>query len=451
MNPLPHSNESERAVLGCLLIDSSTYWSIANVLQAADFYKDAHKTIYATIRELAAGGRGFDLITVKDQLAAEGKLSEVGGISYVASLTDPTPDMTSIERYVEIVIRNARLRTLVVAGNAMMNSAMDRDGDPEEIAGEALQRLSNVATREEAQARPMVEFIREAYAELERQRTGEAIGKLITGFDTLDGCRAIRRTFIAVGSPSKHGKTAFAVNLAAKLADHGHSIAMFSLESSEKETALRYVSTVGGVAHSRVQDWSLLRDDEYPKLAYAEATAGKQRVYLTKRVRTIDAIYAECRRLKTVYGLDAVFIDYIQLVKMHSGPRDREERIATISQTFLEIANDLDIAVVAMSQVNKDRMVRGSGRLYTADLKYAAAIGESARVVLLFHRPHMDDKSPEIPPCLVKFQIEANNENVTNDYEWHFNEITQTFGEGTCEQNRCRRAQRADTRGLYQS
>lgn len=441
--PLPQSNDAECAVLGSLLINGSVYWRIANEIAVADFAKDAHRTIFATMRELAADKIEIDLLTVKDRLTASGKIERAGGVVYVASLTDGIPDVANVERYVDIVVHNSKLRKLVVAGAAMMRDAVDVDADPEEIAAKALSSVSMLTVPYEAQSRPIVEIIRELYAEQDRILAGEIkqIDAFVTGYEKLDYHRAIRRTFGGMGSPSNHGKTALMINLATGLANNGYKPAIFSLESTEREVGWRYVATAGQVSHFRAQDWRYLFAADSAGLAIAERSASAHPIMVSRGIRNVEAIIAECRRLQATQGLDIAFVDYIQLVE-HSRLRwDREDlKYGAISQMFLNAALDMNIGIYATSQINEDRIKRSSGRLHQGDLKHAKAIGESMRVVLLFQRPHADDKAGEALPCTVKFQIEKVNEGLTGDYEWHFDESTQTFAEGDCSDNGCRRA-----------
>ena len=229
------------------------------------------------------------------------------------------------------------------------------------------------------------------------------------------------------------------VNFAEALAANGQTTAIFTLESTEEEASNRYVSAVSGVPHSRVQDWSLMTASDFHKIGEAHKQSRNKRIFVTRRIRSLDQILAECRRLKMQEGLDAAFIDYFQIIRC-AGFRasEREAQMAHVAQTLLEFAVDNQIMIAPLSQLNKERRRRENGRIYIDDLKYASAIGESARVVLLFQRPYADDKSSGANPHHVLFQIEKNNENVCGDFEAHFDEVTQAFGEGDCEANDCR-------------
>lgn len=438
---VPHNVEAERAVLGSLMLNAGVYFRVSPLVGADDFFREGHRLVYSVIAEMVAGGGRPDLLTVIAALDVDG-LKRAGGRAYVASLVDDIPAIANVEKYAEIVARQSKRRRLIAAANAVMNRAMEDDTAPETIAAEALAAFTPTATREDAQARPFGEVVKAAYQGAENRRTEDRSLALTTGMYELDAFGVIRRTFIAVGSGSGHGKSAFAVNLAAGLAGSGYTVGFMTLESTVEEIAWRYVSATTGIPHGRVQDFRYLQPADFERLARAEMLAKKLPIFITRSVRTIAAIDAEARRLKAVHGLDALLIDYIQLVRFPGGPRDREERMAEISAWLLNIALDLGIAVVVTSQVNKDRLERKDGRLYPSDLKYAAAIAESARVVVLFQRPHVDD--PNKPACHSLVQVAKANEGRTGDYVAHFSETTQKFTDGNCAVNDCRHCQSTD-------
>jgi replicative DNA helicase len=366
------------------------------------------------------------------------ELERIGGLSFVASLTDGIPNVAQVEKYAQLVAREAKRRRIIAAANDTVQRAIRDDDEPEVIAADALKHFTPTATREDAQARRIGDVIAAAYKTAEARRLSEETLALSTGFSTLDGYQAIRRTLTVVGSPSSHGKSAFAKDLAVGLAKNSHPVAFYTLESTTEEIAWRHVSAESGIPHSRVQDWRRLESNDFQALARVEGAAQRLPIYMTRGVRTIAEIDAETRRLKALSLIDAVIIDYIQLIRFNGGPRDREERMAMIAQTLLELALELQIAVIVTSQVNKERLQRGGGPLYMSDLKYAAAIGESARCGLLFQRPHVENQ--EERACKVLFQVAKQNEGRTGSYEMHFSETLQRFREDGCVENGCGRS-----------
>lgn len=436
--PMPSNVDAEGAILGAILSDNRAWFRVMPLVQASDFFRDANRVIFATAADALRRGESIDLLTLKAELEKRKKLVDVGGVAYVASLVDRIPDIANVERYADLVAREAKRRRLIAAGNSLITRSLVGEDEPESIAADAMAALTSAATNSDSQARHIAEVLDDAFAGAQGRYERGEINGLTTGLK-LDEYRAIYSTLIIVGSPSKHGKTGLQINLADKLAENGHASVFFTLESTTEEVAWRYVSANANVPHTRVRDWKYLTAGDMASMAQVRAVAAKRPIWMTRRIRSIEEIYAECRRLKTLGRLDAALIDYVQLVRYPGGPRDREERIAYIAQRLLEMALDLDIAVICGSQVNKDWMERDSGLLQPTDLKYAAAIGESARVVLMFQRPHV--YKPEELPCKVLFQVAAHNEGRTGTYEMHFNEVTQRFSDGDCAAAGCRRAQ----------
>lgn len=431
----PHNLDAEKAVLGAILISAATFFRVSPIVSEQDFFREAHRRIYAAMSRLVSAGVDPDAIALKSELGPDG-LQRVGGLAFISSLTDSLPNIAQIEIYAEMIVREAKRRSLIATGNEIMRRAMEGEDAPEDIASEALSAFTATATRPDAQSRPFVDVIAAAYDGAEKRRKEDRSLALRSGLFELDSYAVLRRTFGVIGSPSKHGKSAYMMNLAAGLADTGHTVGVLTLESTPEEIAWRHIAATTGIAHGKVQDWRYLGAGDFERLARAQSLAKKLPIFMTRSVRTLTAIDAEARRLKAVHGLDALLIDYVQLVRHPGGPRDREERMAEIAARMLGLAIELDVMVCVTSQVNKDWMERKDRRLYPSDLKYAAAIGESARFVLLFQRPHVYE--PETRSCQVLFQVAAANEGRTGDFEAHFDEATQKFGDGDCAGNNCR-------------
>lgn len=444
--PLPQNPEAERSLLGSILINNAAFFRVSALVAVEDFFKDAHRLIFAAITTLSLAGRPVDLITLKGDLLAAHQLEQVGGSAYISSLVAGIPDIANVETYAEIVREAAARRRLIVLGNEIMRRALDIGGDlTSEIATDALAKLSTSATSEDSQAKPLRVIVLAAHKEAsERWDSKEGVG-LTTGFAHLDFAAAIRRTFMVLAAPSNHGKTSFMIGLADALARHGYSALIASLESRELEIGRRWISMESQVPHPRVQDYAKASAEQsmvdQRRIIDAINVTSDRRMFITRKVRTIDAFYAECRRIQTVHGLDVAFIDYLQLMADSKTDEKHMERImAGVAQRCLEIAIDLNICVLGLSQLNADAEKRPGGRIHQGDVKWSKAITEQARGFIAFQRPAARDKADKtLRPCQTLFQIEKMNEGIGGvDYEWHFDGPTQTFREGDCEENDCR-------------
>jgi replicative DNA helicase len=433
--PLPNSLAAERAVLGAILISQECLFRVN--LSTRDFFSDAHRHIWTAISTLVEEGMVIDQLTLRVELTRAKVLEAVGGFSYIASLTETVPDIARVEVYAAMIQRESKKRALIEAGNRMMRAAMDVESEPEEIAAKALTELGVQTTRENLQTRLISAWLAETY---EGQAKLAAAGKslaLTSGFPELDAHRIFSPTLVVCGAPSKDGKTALMIELADGLARNRHRCAIITLESSERDTVLRYSSSQAGMPHSRMRDWRRFGPLDYDRVARVSAEASDKRIFLGRVSRVAEDIVMELRRLRATEGIEAAFIDYVQLMELRRPISNREERLSEIAQLLLGTAVDLGITIFVMSQVNEDGWAkRGHGPLNIGDLAYAKAIGKSARTVLLFHRPRKADPESPHPACYVAMQIAANNEDRTHDgFSAHFNETYQRFSEGECDCN----------------
>jgi len=437
----PQSPDAERAILGAILINNNVMFRIGNIT-AESFFKERHKTIFSVMSLMAEERVEIEPLTLKEELAKRGLFEECGGVVYISSLLDTVPDVANVERYAQIVERMAKKRAGIIAGYALVEKNYDPETEPEQVAAETMAALGRQATREEMQAKPFAPVLCDALDAQKQRGDGQQDDiALKTGhYPTLDALRAIKRSFIVIGAPSESGKTTHAINLFDGLAMNNHPTAFFTLESTEDEVALRYASMKSGVNHALVQDWKLMKDGDLFRIQNVRKQVAQAPMFISRRIRTIEQMYLECRRLREMEGIDAVIADYIQLLRMKNSRHgsNREEMLAEVSQTLLEMSVELGIGVIAMSQVREDWQKRESGRILKEDLKYARAIGETARVVLMFYRPRTIEKANrELKWCEVRYSVEKNSENRTEDVPMHMNEDTQRFREGDCYANDC--------------
>lgn len=453
--PLPQALECERAVLGSILINQVNYWRVVSLVDERDFFKDAHRAIFSAIASLAEEhGQNIDSITVRHALASMKLLDSAGGHAYVSSLTEGIPDIGNVERYARIVREKAKLRSILVACNDAMRAVLDGpEADSQAISSATAAKLQGMAVDGPAASRSMVEVIAAVEALEEAERVRGVPPSIKVNMPTLDWESVLRaEAFTVVGARSKAGKTTLMVNFAASAARNGFRVAFYSLETPAREFRTVLLSHMAGVDIDRLNHPANLTEMDKYKINLAREElkdmSRDHRFQFANRLRDIGSITADARRLKTQYGLDAIFIDYLQL--MHGfDERSREQDLSKIGFEHLMLAQDMRISVTAGSQVNKDATRRANGRLSWQDLAGAKAIGEHATVVLLLQRPRADDPSldggrnadgsqrAKTCPGEVHFQIEKNKLHATFDPKMHANMSIQTFSEGDCTQNGC--------------
>lgn len=445
--PLPQSPDAERAVLGSILTNANAYYRVIGILGADDFFKDAHRIIFAAMRRLAETTREIDTLTVKEELINGGKLDHAGGHAYVSSLDMGAPDVANVERYASIVKRYANKRRDVVRGNATMRRGMDPDEEPEETAAWELRQLATEASGEH-QSRSMYDASLDVARRRQQSATDGVDHVIRTTFPLLDRNMVFRRKRLhLICAPSSHGKSAFMRCLmVGMLRSALVRVAYYSLEESDDDVQEPLISHMSGVMLDRIQD-RVLNDTEQHRvtLAVEELASWKARFFFADKLRSFDEIHADCRRLKAMHGLDAVFIDYAQLMSGFEESRSGEQEVNRIGRGLHRMAQDMDLCVSAGSQVNKEREKRASGRLALSDTAYGKVLGEHAGASLMFQCPRQDDASDaDTPWCSTVFQVAKNRGRKKCDVPMHADMPTQTFGEGTCEENRCRWAKRSD-------
>jgi len=417
--PMPQSPDAERAVLGSILINNNVLFRID--LSADEFFKDAHRSIFRVIAEMAEERVDIEPLTLKEELARRGLLEQVGGVVYISSLLDMVPDVANVERYAAIVRRMAKKRAGILLGNVMMRAHLDPESEPEDVATAAMASLSPQATREDRQARPLAEVLADAYASQRALADANLSVAYDCGFPTLNEHKVFYPTFIVITADRGQGKSALMTALSANLAGNGHPNVMLSLESAPKEIGLRYAAMTTGIQHGYLRDMRepVFTAAHHAKMRDCIRTAGNLKVFIGRDLRTVEDILAEIRRLKYMHGIQMAFVDYIQLMTTRRRFERNELMYAHIADEFLNAAVSMGVGICAFSQVNKE-----------GGVAYAEAIEKSARVRVHFVRPHKDDRDRN---CEVELSILKNNEERTGaGFLFHFDEVTQKWSEGSC-------------------
>lgn len=448
--PLPQNPDAERSILGSILINNACFDRVSPPITTESFFKDSHRTIFRTMATMVEEGDPLDLLLLKDRLFQQGLLEQIGGSAYLSSLIDHIPDIANVERYAEVVIRCAKKRAGVVIGNALMRASLDLSTEPEEDASAAMALLNPQVTVPEEQSRPLIDVLGEVCSEQIRLRKEDRSPALSCGIRLLDDRQVFTPgSFVVMGAPTKSGKSSIMVNLADGLAERGSVVAIQTLETPAKSIGRRFLAMASGLPHSRIRDWRRLRDGDEERIAQARSCASRRAIFVGQGRYHAEDLCSELRRLKSMHGLNVLFLDYIQLCELRQR-LPREERLSEVCKLLLATALKLEIVIFAMSQLNEDRKDARKGRVSISDLAYAKAIGKSARAVILYERPKVEDPEYKGEICEAWMSIGANNEGRTSPWmEMHFDEVTQRFtevdeirsnrGESACAQANCSR------------
>jgi replicative DNA helicase len=389
---LPHNLDAERSVLGAILIENRALSQAQEILTDADFYRQGHRTIFRLMSDLNERQAAIDLITLKEELERAGTLETVGGAPYVASLVDGVPRSANVEHYAKIVKQKAVLRDLIGSANKILTRCYEAEETAETLLDEAQRDILQLA---EGQLRSGFVHMREVaaptleYIDKVHQHK-ELITGIATGFEKIDEMTSGLQDsdlIIVAGRPSM-GKTAFALNLAQHAGVRlGKHAGVFSLEMSRQQLFLRMLCAQARVDAHQLSTGRLgARDWENLTRAFGELTEAPIYVDDTAGISLFE-MRAKARRLKAEKGLDLLVVDYLQLMRGRDRVENRNQEIAEISRSLKMLAKELNIPVIAVSQLSRAPEQRGRDhRPQLSDLRESGAIEQDADVVMMLYR-----------------------------------------------------------------
>jgi replicative DNA helicase len=398
----PQSIEAEEAVLGGVLLDNTAIDRALELLTAADFYREAHRKIMRAMIDLSQRGEPIDLVTLADALKARGELTDVGGATYLAELAEKVPTAAHAAHYARIVRQKAVLRGLIQTATEIATRGYEAGVDVDQFLDQAEHKIFEISERK---VRPSFFRIRDimvdsmkAIEQLYERK--ELVTGVPTGFVDLDRLTAGLQPadlVIIAGRPSM-GKTAFALNIAEYSAMHAQvGVAVFSLEMSKEQLVLRMLCSQARVDQSKVRA-GYAAERDFPKLALAASRLADSAIYIDDTpALTVLELRAKARRLKREKDaqLGLVIVDYLQLMRGHDSADNREQEISSISRSLKALAKELDVPVIALSQLNRQVETRADKRPVMADLRESGAIEQDADVIAFLYRPIVYDKSAE--------------------------------------------------------
>ncbi|SHH44868.1 replicative DNA helicase [Thermosipho atlanticus] len=395
MRTPPHSIEAEQAVIGSILIDPEAIEDVISILSSQDFYDKKHVEIFKAIEELYDENIPIDVISICDRLKTKGKLETIGGELYVAQLADGVPTSAHAEMYAQIVRDKSILRSLISAASKVVEDAMS-DNEVDEILDNAERVIFEIAESKTAKTyQPMNTILHDVFENLEalrdRQKSGTA--SLITGIPT--GYRLLdeltsgfhKSDLIIVAARPSVGKTAFALNIARNMAIKSDiPVGIFSLEMSKEQLAQRLLGMEALIELQKIRR-GYLTDEEWQKLLQATGKLYKANIIVDDEANLDPrSLRAKARRMKREYGVEAIFVDYLQLMSIRSFRENRQQEISEISRSLKLLARELDVAIIALSQLSRAVEQREDKRPRLSDLRESGSIEQDADMVLFLYR-----------------------------------------------------------------
>ncbi len=397
----PSDIEAEQAVLGSMLTDKDAVISAIEVLKEDDFYREDNKAIYRAILNLYSSSEPIDIITVKAELETIGKLEAVGGLEYLAELPEKVPTTANVDKYIKIVEEKSILRSLIKTANEIITLGYDTTNETEMIMDEAEKKIFNIMQKRATKGyTPIKDVLVETFAQLEQLYNEKRhITGVPTGFSDLDYKTSglHKSDLVLIAARPAMGKSAFALNIAANAAVRAKvPVAIFSLEMSKEQMVNRILCSEAMVDSNKVRTGKI-EEDDWGKLAAALGPLSESEIYIddTPGISVME-IRAKCRKLKLEKNIGLVVIDYLQLVQASNNRRgSREQEISEISRSLKILAKEIDVPVIALSQLSRAPEQRPDHRPMLSDLRESGAIEQDADIVMFLYRDDYYNKDSE--------------------------------------------------------
>jgi replicative DNA helicase len=387
----PQNLEAEQSVLGSVLLEPEALSRVLEVMTGDDFYREAHRKIFASMLDLYRKGTPVDLITLTEILQNKGQLDEIGGASYLTSLAD-------VDVYARIIREKSILRRLINRATEIASKGYSFTGDAEDLLDEAEKSIFAICEDKiNPQVYPLSLVIKESIGTIEQSfDRKEMVTGVPTGFTQLDKLTSGFQNsdlIIIAGRPSM-GKTAFALNIARNAAvDHEVPVVVFSLEMSRQQLALRLLCSEAKVDSYKVRS-GFFGEPEWTRLTTAAGVLSEAPIFIDdSATMTVLQMRAKARRLKSEQSLGLVVIDYLQLMKGRDGSERREQEISEISRSLKALAKELNLPVIALSQLNRRPEGRDDKKPVLADLRESGAIEQDADLICFIFREEMYEEN----------------------------------------------------------
>ncbi|KOP64385.1 DNA helicase [Bacillus sp. FJAT-18019] len=401
---MPHDLAAECSVIGAILVKPEAYEHAEN-LDSKAYYRKEHQIIFGRMAELAEEGEPIDMVTLASRLQNNGELEDIGGVSYLSKLAHAVPTAANIQSYVATVQEKHMLREIIGAAQSQIAAAV-AGGNVQALVTE-MQSTATLLTDRSAPKQDfkrindvLVEVIETTEVKSEAYKTGNVTG-LQTGYKDLDLITAglQRSDLIIVAARPSVGKTAFALNVAQNVALLSRDpVAIFSLEMSAAQLVTRMVSAEGNLEASKLRMGDMATED-WTKMANAAGVLGGANILIDDSAGiTVHDIQTKCRRLKKEEGLGLIVIDYLQLIVGRSkgrGPENRQQEVSEISRTLKQLAKELDVPIIALSQLSRGVEQRQDKRPMMSDLRESGSIEQDADIVAFLYRDDYYDKDSE--------------------------------------------------------
>ena len=397
----PQNIEAEQAVLGAMLIKKEAIAEVQEILQPDDFYREAHRIVYEAMVQLQNNDEAVALVTLTEQLRKSEQLDKIGGLAFITQLANAVPTAANVVYHAKIVKEKAELRSLINAATAIASAAYEDNTDVENIMDDAEKKILAVANRKNGGAfESMKSIVMRTFERINvlYESKGGLTG-ISSGFKDLDKLTAglQKSDLILVAARPSMGKTAFTLNIASYVGTHGGKVAFFSLEMSKEQLMQRMLCAEGGIDATKLRTGQL-DTQEWNKLVHVADTLSRAPIYIDDTAGiTVMELRSKARRLKAEHGLDLIIIDYLQLMQGRPSKNgdNRQQEISEISRSLKALARELDLPVIALSQLSRSVESRQIKKPMLSDLRESGSLEQDADIVMFLYREDYYDKDTE--------------------------------------------------------
>lgn len=399
---LPASNEAERSVIGALLLHDEHIHVVSEILRPEDFYGAAHRLIYQTLLDTAQKQKRIDLVTVQDELAKQDRLETVGGIAYLMSLQEDIPALGLIEQHARIIKEKAVLRELINSATSIITNCFSQDEKSiETVLDYAEKTIFEISNRRTGQSFIQLDiWLKKTFQHLsDIKSNSKGITGIPSGFRKLDKMTSGFQKgdlIILAGRPSM-GKTAFALPVAEHAAQAGVTVGFFSLEMAAEQLILRLLSASSGIPHHYIRN-ATISSEEWVELTNVAAQQAELKLFIDDSPMVhLNEIRTKARKLKADHNLQFLIIDYLQLIHTNKRYESRHQEVSEISRSLKALAKELNIPILALSQLSRAVDSRMDKRPMLSDLRESGAIEQDADLIMFLYRDVVYNTETENP------------------------------------------------------
>ena len=396
----PHSIEAEESILSAILLDNNRLYDIVDIITSEDFYRSAHQIIFEAATELFNQHNAADLVTVTNHLREKGTLEQIGGATYLAKLVNTVPLAANVEQYARIIRDKSSLRKLIEKANSIVNRCYEERGKADELIDYAEASIFEISDDKAPKAFHSISELLSANIDTleERQGNKSALTGVPSGFTMLDNMTSgfQKSDLIIIAARPAMGKTSLALNIARNAAvDSNVPVAVFSLEMSKEQLSLRLLTSEARLNSARLRS-GFFSNDDWVRLTGAADILQHAPIYIddSPSVSPMD-IRAKARRIKKEKDLGLIIIDYLQLMKTSVSGERRDLEISEISRSLKILAKELNIPIIALSQLNRMLEQRSDKRPMLSDLRESGALEQDADVVAFIYRDEVYNKADD--------------------------------------------------------